>query len=213
MSGLIGSYEEKLKQLEMYSLKDRRTRGDIIQTYEILHQIDVVVPSKFFSMSLTNHTYATHQAVNVSEDGFTTSPTWPLQKDQCRLALRANFFSQRVVNTWNSLPSSLQNSESGDAFKNKYDKLFLNAWNSRMEERTCYHYHIIATKTEQSGRQGLIKWGLMMTTLWFNCDLMSHLHVSANSSRIELFTGQEKWVNQNENIKILQCFTCTFTVI
>ena len=126
VSGLTGSYEEKLEQLKMYSLKDRRTRGDMIQTYKILRQIDDVDPSKFFSMSSTFHAYATRQAVNVSENGFTTSFTWALQKGQSRLDLRANFFSQRVVNTCNSLPSSLKNSESVNAFKNRYDKLFLN---------------------------------------------------------------------------------------
>jgi len=34
ISGLSGSYEEKLKELKMYSLKDRRTRGDMIETYK-----------------------------------------------------------------------------------------------------------------------------------------------------------------------------------
>ena len=115
MSGLTGSYEEKLKKLKMYSLKDCRTRGDMIETYRILHQIDDVIPSKFFAMSSTNLTYATRQAVKVLEDGFTTTPTWYLLKGQSRLELRANFFTQRVVNIWNSLPNSLQNSESVNA--------------------------------------------------------------------------------------------------
>ena len=78
VSGLTGSYEEKLEKLKMYSLKDRRIRGYMIQTYKILHQIDDVEPSKFFSMSSTYHTYAACQAVNVSENGFNTSPTWSL---------------------------------------------------------------------------------------------------------------------------------------
>ena len=126
VSGLTGSYEEKLEKLKMYSLKDRRTRGDMIQTYKILHHIDDVDPSKFFSMSSTYHSYATRQATNVSEIGFSTTPTWSLQKGQCRVDLRRNFFSHRVVNTWNSLPNSLKNAESVNTFKNRYDNLFLN---------------------------------------------------------------------------------------
>ena len=77
-------------------------------------------------MSSTNHTYGTRQAVNVSEDSFTTSPTWSQLKGQSRLELKANLFTKRVVNTWNSLPNSIQNSELLNSFNNKYDQLFLN---------------------------------------------------------------------------------------
>ena len=126
VSGLTGSYEDKLKQLRMYSLENRRTCGDMIETYKILHQIEDVDPNTFLSMSSTNHTHGTRQAITVSEDGSSTLPTLGLLKGRCRLELRSNFFSQRVVNTWNSLPTSIQNSESVNAFKYKYDKLHLN---------------------------------------------------------------------------------------
>ena len=123
VSGLTGSYEEKLKQLNMYSLKDRRTRGDMIETYKIVQGIEDVEPSTFFSISSSHHDHATRQAVQVSEDGSTNSPSYGLLKGPSRLELRANFFSQRVVNTWNSLPSSAKNALSVNAFKNNYDKL------------------------------------------------------------------------------------------
>lgn len=128
VSGLTGSDEEKLQQRKMYSLKDLRNRWDMIKKYKTLHQIEDVDPSKFFSMSSTNHTYAARQAVNVSEDGFTTSRTWALLRGQSRLELRANFFTHLVVNTWNLLPNSIQNSKSVNAFENKYDQLFVNIW-------------------------------------------------------------------------------------
>ena len=126
VSGLTGSYEEKLQELKMYSLKDHRTSGDMIETYEILHLMEDVDQSKFFTVSFTNNTYATRQAVNVSEDGSPTSPTWDQLNGQSRLELRANFFTQRLVITWSSPPNSIQYSESVNAFKKKYDQLFLN---------------------------------------------------------------------------------------
>ena len=54
---LSGSYEEKLNELKMYSLKDHRTRGDMIETYKIVHRIEDVDPA-------ANH--ATRQAVSVT---------------------------------------------------------------------------------------------------------------------------------------------------
>lgn len=126
VSGLSGSYEDKLRQLNMYSLKDRRTRGDMIETFKIINRIENVEPSTFFSLSSSLHTHATRQAASVSEDGSTTIPVDGLIRGPSRIDLRANFFSQRVVSTWNSLPTHIRNSLSVNEFKNKYDKLFLN---------------------------------------------------------------------------------------
>ena len=122
ISGLSGSYEEKLKELKMYSLKDRRNRGDMIETYKIVHRIEDVNPSAYFTFPAAYH--ATRQAVSVREDG-TVLPTYGLQKGPSRLELRAQFFTQRVINNWNSLPLEVKNSTSTNAFKNNYDRLFL----------------------------------------------------------------------------------------
>ena len=126
VSGLTGSYEEKLTQLKMYSLKDRRTRGDMIQAFKIVHGIDDVEASSFFTIASDHHRHATRQAVSIREEGATPTPTHGLLKGPSRLELRANFFSQRVVNTWNALPLHIKNSISVNSFKNNYDKLHFN---------------------------------------------------------------------------------------
>ena len=125
VSGLTGSYEEKLKELKMYSLQDRRTRGDMIETYKIVHNIEDIDSSKFFTISSDSHTHATRQAFTMSEDGSTNTSAFGLLKGPSRLELRANFFSQRVINKWNSLPPSIRNSLSVNSFKNNYDELHL----------------------------------------------------------------------------------------
>jgi len=48
MAGL--SYEERLSQLELYSLEFRRVRGDLIETLKILTGLDRVDSERMFPM-------------------------------------------------------------------------------------------------------------------------------------------------------------------
>ena len=121
VSGLTGSYEQKLKELKMYSLKDRRTRGDMVETYQILHHLEDIEWSKFFSLS-SDHCHATRQSETILDDG-SSIPAFGLLRGRTRLELRANFFSQRVISTWNSLPFCIKSASSTNSFKNKYDQL------------------------------------------------------------------------------------------
>ncbi len=41
-------YQERLQSLNLYSMEYRRKRGDMIQVYTLLKQIDRIGPSKFF---------------------------------------------------------------------------------------------------------------------------------------------------------------------
>jgi hypothetical protein len=43
-----------------------------------------------------------------------------MRPQACRLDTRRHFFSQRVVESWNSIPSSLKKAETVRAFKNGY---------------------------------------------------------------------------------------------
>jgi len=47
---------------------------------------------------------------------------YKLDKHRSRLETRKNFFSQRVVNNWNSLSDYIIEAESVNSFKNRYDK-------------------------------------------------------------------------------------------
>ena len=44
-------------------------------------------------------------------------------KNRSRLNVRAHFFSQRVVNDWNKLPTDVVNADSVNSFKNRLDAI------------------------------------------------------------------------------------------
>ena len=121
VSGLSGSYSEKLAELKLLSLADRRSRGDMIQTFKIVNKIDDVEPSDFFTFSTAQHSHATRQAATVTESA--TLPSLGLSQGPCNLELRRNFFSQRVVAPWNTLPTEVQSAPSVDQFKIRYDSV------------------------------------------------------------------------------------------
>jgi len=49
-----------------------------------------------------------------------------LSKKRSRLDIRKHFFSQRIINQWNSLPADVVNAKTVNSFKNAYDE---NYWN------------------------------------------------------------------------------------
>ena len=64
--------------------------------------------SKFFQMNINGSNLRGHDK--------------KLFKGRCRLEIRRNFFSQRVVDHWNSLPQEVIDAESVNGFKRMLDK-------------------------------------------------------------------------------------------
>ena len=81
-------YESRLKVLNLPTLTYRRSRGDVIDVYKYLHGIFTS------SHDMFNHDlYEGKQGHSLK-----------LFKDQSKQEVRRHFFSQRVINLWNSLP-------------------------------------------------------------------------------------------------------------
>ena len=102
-------YESRLRELGIYSLYCRRQRGDMIETYKLLKGYYDISWSNLFTLNPTSHTRGHHLK---------------LYKNQCRLQLRANFFTQRVINQWNSLPDEVVSAPTISVFKDRLDDLW-----------------------------------------------------------------------------------------
>ena len=85
-------YNDRLGILGLPILVYRRERADVTQVYKILHNIDKVDKSKF--LILSEYTASRGHSLK-------------LFKHRSRLKIRANRFSNRVVDAWNSLPESV----------------------------------------------------------------------------------------------------------
>lgn len=109
ISGLHNlSYSDRLKECKLLPLDKRRERGDLIQTFKFLKGVDRVDYNRFFTLNIGNKT---------------RGHSLKLGKSRSRLDIRKNFFSQRVVNSWNKLPQGVIDAKSVNCFKNRLDKL------------------------------------------------------------------------------------------
>ena len=108
------NYQDKLLEAGMTTLEQRRERGDLIHMFRIMTGKDDVKSSTWFQLTADRdggaNTRATAGHLNV------------LPGSRCNLDVRRNFFSQRVVQGWNSLPDSIKMSQTVNMFKNSLDE-------------------------------------------------------------------------------------------
>ena len=98
-----------MRTLGLPSLEYRRERSDMIQVYKIMHGIDKVDKDKFFT---------------VNRYSATRGHSLKLFKKRSRLLVRANSFSNRVVDSWNSLTEDIVNAPSLNAFKSRLNRFW-----------------------------------------------------------------------------------------
>ena len=103
-------YHERLKFLKLPSLEYRRFRGDLLETYKMMHNCyDEVCTNPLFQISHENRT---------------RGHAYKLTKLHASNNITKHFFSHRIVNVWNGLPVEAVNASSLNVFKNYIDKLF-----------------------------------------------------------------------------------------
>jgi hypothetical protein len=95
LPGLAGyNYSSRLALLDLDSLELRRLRQDLILAYKIVFRIVDVNLNDYFKMNT---------------DSVTRGHGLKLFASNCRIDARKWFFSQRIINVWNSLPASAEN--------------------------------------------------------------------------------------------------------
>ena len=109
------SYDERLRILKLYPLKDRRLRGDMITTYKILNNMINVPKDKICPMSMSRTSTRRHGL--------------QIDRRMCKTDVRKYFYTQRIAEPWNKLSSNIVYSPTVASFKANYDKGVLGDYN------------------------------------------------------------------------------------
>ena len=100
------TYQQRLQALQLPTLAFRRWRGDLIETYKIFNHYKTNYQNFF---TLNN---------NINTRGHSLK----LQKNFSRTNIRKYSFSNRIIDSWNSLPESIASAPSINTFKNRLDR-------------------------------------------------------------------------------------------
>jgi len=102
-------YLDRLKELNLWTLEERRNRADLIELFKMYKGFTTVHFESLFTLDCNNKSTRGHLA--------------KLSKPRCQKDVRKHFFSHRVINRWNALDGVTVSSSSINAFKNRLNKI------------------------------------------------------------------------------------------
>ena len=126
------NYSDRLRELGLPSLQYRRARADLIEVYKVFSGIYKCDKNKLFQNQPNQRTRGHSQK---------------LFKHQFRLDVRKHFFSQRVIDDWNSLSENVISLCTIIQFKNRLNKY----WKDKpiKYEPDCYTYPLAHARQHQ----------------------------------------------------------------
>ena len=105
------SYEDRLRELKLPSLENRRLRGQLIEVFKIVNGFDNIKLEDLFERATDN---------NTRTKGF------KLKLKRFQSNITGNFFTYKITAIWNELPADIVQSTSVNMFKNRLDKHLFN---------------------------------------------------------------------------------------
>ena len=99
---LRGLYNDRLSELGLWSLEERHNRADLVEVFKIITGQSSVPASTFFDFN---------------SDTRMRGHSLKLLKHHSVENIRSHFFSERVINRWNRLPSDVVTVKSINSFK------------------------------------------------------------------------------------------------
>ena len=115
------TYEEKLKDVGLTTLSERRVRGDMIETFKVMRGFNRVERDDWFSIQEESG----HRPTRLNSfivGGKQERKMEVIVGKRAQLDVRKNFFTLRVEKDWNKLPESVKAQRSVNGFKNHYDR-------------------------------------------------------------------------------------------
>jgi len=126
------TYNDRLVKLNIDSLELSRLRLDLIYVYKIMFGLVAADMSNYFSLQSTNN-------YNLTRHG---NP-YKLSVNYCRINVRKNFFCERIIKVWNSLPPSIVNFESLLSFRNSLNNINLRIYIRCTERFYCVVAYVV----------------------------------------------------------------------
>ena len=118
---IVGSYQERLKETGLTSLRERRIRGDLIEVFKVIKGYNNVYRNDWFDLQSREESRATRTNTRI-EDGEEIRREDVIYEPRAKKEIRANFFTIRTVRIWNELPDEVKGAKSVTGFKIQYDR-------------------------------------------------------------------------------------------